>query len=132
MGNLVKKELEWKEKIAALELQKKEVQKNLKKKETEIFRHKFKIKDLQKTKQVLTHLTQDVKASLEPREQQIEDLKSQLIEYEKQFTQSEQEVRRQEESTKQREVQIQNLLNEISKEKVKTKRQEQKIADFVS
>ena len=67
--NLILKELEWKEKIAALELQKKDVQKNLKKKETEIFRHKFKIKDLQKTKQVLTHLTQDVKASLEPREQ---------------------------------------------------------------
>jgi len=43
---LIKKEREQKEKIQTLEGEKKEVQKNLKKKETEIFKHKFKIKDL--------------------------------------------------------------------------------------
>lgn len=68
-----------------LENEKKEVQKNLKKKETELYRQKFKIKDLQKTKQVLTHLTQEVKSSLEPREQQIEALKDSLKLYEKTF-----------------------------------------------
>ena len=52
-----------------------EAAKNLKKKEDELFQQKFKIKDLQKTKQVLTHRTFEMKASLEPKEQQIESLK---------------------------------------------------------
>jgi hypothetical protein len=44
-------------------------------KEKELYKYKDKIKDLQKTKQVLTHRTQEMKASLEPKEQQIENLK---------------------------------------------------------
>jgi hypothetical protein len=55
-------------KILVLEDVKKDIQKNLKKKETELYSQKFKIKDLQKTKQVLTHRTQEMKASLEPKE----------------------------------------------------------------
>ena len=43
--------------IKQLEEEKKEVQEKLKKKETELYKYKFKIKDLQKTKQVLTHRT---------------------------------------------------------------------------
>ena len=61
--------------IKSLEEEKKEVQEKLKKKETELYKYKFKIKDLQKTKQVLTHRTQEMKSSLEPKEQQIENLK---------------------------------------------------------
>ena len=72
-------------KIAVLEDVKKDIQKNLKKKETELYSQKFKIKDLQKTKQVLTHRTQEMKASLEPKEQQIESLKEQLLDLEKVF-----------------------------------------------
>lgn len=54
--------------VARLEQEKREVQEKLKKKETELYKYKFKIKDLQKTKQVLTHRTQEMKASLEPKE----------------------------------------------------------------
>ena len=43
--------------IKELEEAKKEVQDRLKVKEKELYKYKFKIKDLQKTKQVLTHRT---------------------------------------------------------------------------
>ena len=78
-----KAEAQMRQNIAQLEDVKKEIQKNLKKKETELYSQKFKIKDLQKTKQVLTHRTQEMKASLEPKEQQIESLKQQLLDMEK-------------------------------------------------
>lgn len=132
LKNLDKREKEQKDKIAAIENEKKEVQKNLKKKETEIFKHKFKIKDLQKTKQVLTHLTQDVKASLEPREKQIEDLKENLIDYERTFNKQSIEIKRQQENAKNREKQITELQELIKKERLSTKKQEKKIADFIS
>lgn len=61
--------------IQKLDNEKKDVQNKLKEKEKDLYRYKFKIKDLQKTKQVLTHRTQEMKASLEPKEQQIENLK---------------------------------------------------------
>lgn len=61
--------------IEILEDVKRDIQKNLKKKETELFKQKDDIKELQKTKQVLTHRTMEMKASLEPKEQQIESLK---------------------------------------------------------
>ena len=57
----------------------------MKKKEDELFQQKFKIKDLQKTKQVLTHRTHEMKASLEPKEQQIDSLKQNLHDLEKLF-----------------------------------------------
>jgi chromosome segregation ATPase len=71
--------------ITQLENEKKEIQEKLKEKERELYRYKFKIKDLQKTKQVLTHRTQEMKASLEPKEQQIENLKEQLLDLENVF-----------------------------------------------
>lgn len=43
--------------IVKLEIEKKEVQAQLKKKETDLYGYKFKINDLQKTKSVLTHRT---------------------------------------------------------------------------
>lgn len=43
--------------IVKLEVEKKEVQAQLKKKETDLYGYKFKINDLQKTKSVLTHRT---------------------------------------------------------------------------
>ena len=54
--------------IKELEEAKREVQESLKKKEDQLYKYKFRIKDLQKTKQVLTHRTQEMKASLEPKE----------------------------------------------------------------
>ena len=43
--------------IEQLEYDKREVQEKLKNKENELYKYKFKIKDLQKTKSVLTHRT---------------------------------------------------------------------------
>lgn len=43
--------------IAELEKEKKVIQDKLKKKEEELYQYKFKIMDLQRTKQVLTHRT---------------------------------------------------------------------------
>jgi cilia- and flagella-associated protein 57 len=40
----------------------------LKKRETDLYKYKFKIKDLKKSKHVLTHRTADMRASLEPKE----------------------------------------------------------------
>ena len=54
---------------------KKGVQEKLKRMEDDLYQQKFRIKELQKMKQVLTHRTQEMKASLEPKEQQIEALK---------------------------------------------------------
>lgn len=76
---------EYERQIKDLDQAKKDATQNLKKKEDELFQQKFKIKDLQKTKQVLTHRTFEMKASLEPKEQQIESLKQNLHDLEKLF-----------------------------------------------
>lgn len=76
---------EYDQRIEELHLAKAEAKQNLKKKETELYRQKFEIKDLQKTKQVLTHRTNEIKSTLEPREQQIESLKLSLADLEKLF-----------------------------------------------
>lgn len=68
--------------IALLEKEKKEIQIKLKKRETDLYKYKFKIKDLQKSKHVLTHRTTEMRASLEPKEQQIENLKDQILDLE--------------------------------------------------
>ena len=54
--------------INLLEQEKKEVLDKLKKRETDLYKYKFKIKDLQKSKHVLTHRTTEMRASLEPKE----------------------------------------------------------------
>jgi SMC interacting uncharacterized protein involved in chromosome segregation len=61
--------------IKMLEQERQEVMDKLKKRETDLYKYKFKIKDLQKSKHVLTHRTTEMRASLEPKEQQIENLK---------------------------------------------------------
>jgi len=82
----VKAKLEEKIKqINMLEQERQEVTEKLKKRETDLYKYKFKIKDLQKSKHVLTHRTTEMRASLEPKEQRIEDLKDQLLNLEKVF-----------------------------------------------
>lgn len=54
--------------IDLLEDEKQEVIEKLKKRETDLYKYKFKIKDLQKSKHVLTHRTTEMRASLEPKE----------------------------------------------------------------
>lgn len=55
--------------IGLLQNDKKEVLEKLKKRETDLYKYKFKIKDLKKSKHVLTHKTTEMRASLEPKEQ---------------------------------------------------------------
>lgn len=55
------------------------------KREKDLYRYKFKIKDLQKSKHVLTHRTTEMKASLQPKETQIEAQKDSLLELEEEF-----------------------------------------------
>ena len=55
------------------------------KREKDLYKYKFKIKDLQKSKHVLTHRTTEMKASLQPKEAQIEAQKEKLLELEDQF-----------------------------------------------
>ena len=82
----VKAKLEEKIKqINMLEQERQEVTEKLKKRETDLYKYKFKIKDLQKSKHVRTHRTTEMRASLEPKEQRIEDLKDQLLNLEKVF-----------------------------------------------
>ena len=57
----------------------------MKEKEHELYKYKFKIKDLQKSKHVLTHRAKGIAASLEPKEKQIESLKEQILNLEKVF-----------------------------------------------
>ena len=57
----------------------------LTKREKDLYKYKFKIKDLQKSKHVLTHRTTEMKASLQPKEAQIETQKEKLLELEDEF-----------------------------------------------
>jgi hypothetical protein len=66
---------EKKKQIDMLMQEREEVTDKLKKRDTDLYKYKFKIKDLQKSKHVLTHRTTEMRASLEPKEQRIEDLK---------------------------------------------------------
>ena len=60
--------------IAVLEKDIEEALENLKKKNNKLYEYRFKIKDLQKSKHVLTFRTTEMKESLEPKEAQIEKL----------------------------------------------------------
>lgn len=71
--------------IELLEQENQEVIEKLKKRATDLYKYKFKIKDLRKSKHVLTHRTQEMKASLEPKDKKIDDLKEQLFNLEEVF-----------------------------------------------
>lgn len=55
-------------KIKLLELENTEVIEKLKKRETDLYKYKFKIKDLRKSQHVLTHRTSEMRESLKPKE----------------------------------------------------------------
>lgn len=47
----------------------------LKDKETELYKYKYKIKDLRKSKHVLTNRAQEMRLNLKPKDEQIDQLK---------------------------------------------------------
>jgi len=64
-----KEQLKRKDKqIELLQSEKKDNQDKLTKREKDLYKYKFKIKDLQKSKHVLTHRTTEMKESLQPKE----------------------------------------------------------------
>ena len=70
----VKRKLEeLKNQIVLLEAEKHDNFEKLTKREKDLYKYKFKIKDLQKSKHVLTHRTTEMKASLQPKEESIEE-----------------------------------------------------------
>ena len=85
IGGLSAKHGERREKAALLEARKKELGDELNEKEKAIFSLKFQIKNLQKTKQVLSFKTNEMRESLEPKEQHIEKLKRNLLTLETNF-----------------------------------------------
>ena len=74
-----------KQDIETKELTKKEEIDKLYKRETDLYKYKFKIKDLKKSKHVLTHRAKEMQASLQPKEEQIDNLKDQLLKLEEDF-----------------------------------------------
>ena len=65
-------------KIELFNKEKEANQELLKQKEHDLYKYKFKIKDLQKSKHVLTHRATEMRASLEPKEPLIQSLKEQI------------------------------------------------------
>lgn len=71
--------------IVSLKEENKEVEEKLRKRETDLYKYRFKIKDLNKAKQVLTHRTYEMKANLEPKDAAIQKLKDQYLKLEEVF-----------------------------------------------
>ena len=53
--------------------------------ETDLYKYKFKIKDLKKSRHVLTHCAKEMQQSLQPKEEQIDTFKDQLLRLEEDF-----------------------------------------------
>ena len=107
--------------IEKLGEEKAEIQLKLKEKEGELYQFKFRIKDLQKTKKVLTHRTQEMKASLEPKEQQIENLKDKLLVLEKSFFKQSAAIEKLDKKIFQNKAMIKTRKQELDDEKGRTK-----------
>ena len=71
--------------IDSLNTENKEVEDKLRTRETDLYKYRFKIKDLNKSKQVLTHRTYEMRNNLEPKDMQIQNLKDQYLKLEEVF-----------------------------------------------
>lgn len=127
----VKAKLEEKIKqINMLEQERQEVTEKLKKRETDLYKYKFKIKDLQKSKHVLTHRTTEMRASLEPKEQRIEDLKDQLLNLEKVFERQMQRMNQLGEELAKKQSKINQGYLDLQKQRDATAEQDKTIMKF--
>lgn len=73
-----------------------------------------------------------MKASLEPKEQQIENLKEQLLDLEKVFEKQFQAKKSLEQDVKRRALKIEEMREKVAQERARTKQQEQTISKFVN
>ena len=116
--------------INMLEQERQEVTEKLKKRETDLYKYKFKIKDLQKSKHVLTHRTTEMRASLEPKEQRIEDLKDQLLNLEKVFERQMQRMNQLGEELAKKQSKINQGYLDLQKQRDATAEQDKTIMKF--
>ena len=121
-----------KEDINQLQQERNDIKVKLKKKEKELLKFKTDIQELEKRNKVLTHTTQEMKLSLEPKEQQIENLKDSLLVLEKVFDKQRlaKEVL-EKDVDKRKDEDIPALEKAVQKEKERTKGHEQTISKFV-
>ena len=109
-----------------------EVQKTLKKKDRDLYKYKFKIKDLQKSKHVLTHRAKGIYAALEPKEKQIESLKEQILNLEKVFEQQIQTMAQKSEDEQKMKSKIDQLTTELNQQKARSKEKDQTIFKMIN
>ena len=82
--------------INTLEKENKEVEEKLRKRETDLYKYRFKIKDLKKSKQVLTHRTYEMRSNLKPKDAKIQLLKDEYLMTEEAFDKQMGELQKQE------------------------------------
>lgn len=121
-----------KKKIELQENEKKQNQESLKQKEHDLYKYKFKIKDLQKSKHVLTHRATEMRAALEPKEQQIESLKEQILNLEKVFEQQMKSLNESKKDLEKKQFKITQLTKELNAEKNITKEKEKTIFKIIT
>lgn len=119
-------------KIELQDKEKKQNQEALKQKEHDLYKYKFKIKDLQKSKHVLTHRATEMRASLEPKEQQIESLKEQILNLEKVFEQQMKSLNESKKDLEKKQFKITQLSKELNAQKNTTKEKEKFIFKIIT
>ena len=119
-------------KIELFNKEKENNQELLKQKEHDLYKYKFKIKDLQKSKHVLTHRATEMRASLEPKEQQIESLKEQILNLEKVFEQQMKAMSDAKKEEEKNEFKINQLKKELNAQKNITKEKEKTIFKIIT
>lgn len=120
------------EQIKILQEEKLSLQGQVKEKEHELYKYKFKIKDLQKSKHVLTHRAKGIAASLEPKEKQIESLKEQILNLEKVFEKQMKQMNQHEENLTKKQSKIFQLTQDLNNQKAKTKEKEKTIFKMIN
>lgn len=119
-------------KIELQDKEKKHNQEQLKQKEHDLYKYKFKIKDLQKSKHVLTHRATEMRASLEPKEQQIESLKEQILNLEKVFEQQMKSMNESKKDLEKQQFKITQLTKELNAQKNLTKEKDKQIFKIIT
>jgi hypothetical protein len=119
-------------KIERQDIEKKLNQEQLKQKEHDLYKYKFKIQDLQKSKHVLTHRATEMRASLEPKEQQIESLKEQILNLDTVFDQQMKSMLESKKDLEKKQFKITQLSKELNAQKNITKEKEKTIFKIIT
>lgn len=116
--------------IDLLHKERQEVIDKMKRRETDLYKYKFKIKDLKKAKQVLTHKTDEMNQSLKPKETQIDNLKDQLLKLEEVFQSKLKECNDLGEKLSKLQSKINHQQKDLTKQQLATKEKQAIIMKF--